>query len=135
MERLKERLPLAQRALATLEELSGIALPSAIERDAAIQRFEYSFEATWKTAKRYLNVVEGIDAASPKAVIRASVETGLFDTATGRKAMEMADDRNLTSHTDNEKLAQQIMSRIPQHAKILALWLAAIATRIEDDLK
>lgn len=86
MERLKERLPVAQRALKTLKELADIASPTTIERDAAIQRFEYSFEATWKTAKRYLSVVEGIDAASPKSVIRASRKVGLFSDETGRKA-------------------------------------------------
>jgi nucleotidyltransferase substrate binding protein (TIGR01987 family) len=130
MERLNERIQQARRALATLQELAGIVAPSAIERDAAIQRFEYTFEATWKTAKRYLNIVEGLDAASPKAVIRASLEIGLFDAPTARKAMEMVDDRNLTSHTYNEELAQEmaqeIMSRIPNHANVLEQWLIAI---------
>lgn len=45
MERLKERLSTAQRALSSLQELSSLAQPSQIERDAAIQRFEYTFEA------------------------------------------------------------------------------------------
>lgn len=45
----------------------------------------------------------------------------------------MADDRNLTSHTYNEELAQQIMSRIPQHTDILTLWLDGIASRVKDN--
>jgi hypothetical protein len=59
MERLKERLLVAFRALGTLKELASIDAPTAIERDAAIQRFEYSFEAVWKAVMRYLNMVEG----------------------------------------------------------------------------
>ena len=42
MERLKERLGIAHRALQSLEELLVIEKPSRIERDAAIQRFESS---------------------------------------------------------------------------------------------
>ena len=48
MERLKQRLEIAWQALMTLEELSVLKQPSAIERDAAIQRFEYTVEASWK---------------------------------------------------------------------------------------
>jgi hypothetical protein len=48
MERLKERLDVARRALASLKELAALEQPSRIERDAAIQRFEYTCEALWK---------------------------------------------------------------------------------------
>lgn len=59
MERLKERLAIAQRALTTLEELLALPHMSPVERDAAIQRFEYTFEACWRAAQRYLLVVGG----------------------------------------------------------------------------
>ena len=45
MERLRERLETAQRALCTLAELSLQHDVSDIVRNAAIQRFEYTFEA------------------------------------------------------------------------------------------
>lgn len=64
MERLNERLGVASRALKSFNELANLANPNAIERDAAIQRFEYTFEAVWKAVKLYLNAVEGIDVAS-----------------------------------------------------------------------
>lgn len=59
MERLKERFAVARRALSTLEEVLAIPRPSRIERDAAIQRFEYTFEACWRAVQRYLMVAEG----------------------------------------------------------------------------
>jgi hypothetical protein len=74
MERIKERLQIARRALSTLLELAGKEKVSDIERDAAIQRFEYSFEATWKTAQMYLCEMEELDQASPKGVIWASFQ-------------------------------------------------------------
>ena len=42
MERLNERIAMAKRALETLQELLGLERPSRVERDAAIQRFEYT---------------------------------------------------------------------------------------------
>ena len=44
MDRLTERLAIARRALSTLEESLKASTPTAIERDAAIKRFEYSTE-------------------------------------------------------------------------------------------
>ncbi len=129
MERLKQRIQIANKAIKTLDELLGIESPNAIERDALIQRFEYSFEAIWKTVKMFLNIVEGVEANSPKAVVRASMETGLFDEEMARQALLMVDDRNLTSHTYNEKLAQQILSRIPQHAAVLKHWLFVVENK------
>ena len=43
MGRLRERLATARRALSTLVELPLAGGATPVERDAAIQRFEYSF--------------------------------------------------------------------------------------------
>ena len=93
MARLKVRLRQADRAPATLEELLDQAGTDALVRDAAIQRFETSFEAVWKAAQRYLRVVEGIEEGSPKAVIRACVRTGVLSAGDGRAALAMVGDQ------------------------------------------
>ena len=54
MERLKGRNAVAEQAFNTFEEVMEIIEPTTIERDAAIQRFEFTFEAIWKTAKQML---------------------------------------------------------------------------------
>ena len=79
MDRLPQRLNVAGQAVATLRELAVRTAPSKIERDAAIQRFEYGFEATWKAAQRFLAMAEGVGAGSPKSAIRACHEAGLLD--------------------------------------------------------
>ncbi len=99
MERLRQRIFIARQALQTLEEVIHIPNPTLIERDVTIQRFEYSFEVMWKAAKHYLRVREGIEVASPKGVIRKCREVGLLNEAETIQALEMVDDRNLTSHT------------------------------------
>lgn len=99
MERLKERLAIARRALSTLQELLYLEAPSRVERDAAIQRFEYTTEALWKAAQRYLQEVEGISVGSPKGSIRSSWDVGLLTDEQAVIGLEMIDDRNLTVHT------------------------------------
>ena len=58
MERLKERIVLAGQALQRLHELALRVDLTEVERDALIQRFEFSFEIVWKVAKDYLSVEE-----------------------------------------------------------------------------
>jgi nucleotidyltransferase substrate binding protein (TIGR01987 family) len=132
MDRLKQRVMTAERALVSLEELASISSPTKIERDAAVQRFEYTFEACWKAAQRYLLVVEGIDSGSPKDVIRQCRAVGILSDKLAVRGLEMVDDRNLTVHTYNESLAQLILSRIPTHTKALRTWIDAVRLRVRD---
>jgi nucleotidyltransferase substrate binding protein (TIGR01987 family) len=130
VDRLRQRLSVAGQAAATLRELAVRPAPSKIERDAAIQRFEYTFEATWKAAQRFLAVVEGVEAGSPKSAIRACHEAGLLQSAQAEQALAMADDRNLTAHTYNEGLAEAIFKRLPGHLATLEAWLRAMQNRL-----
>ncbi len=79
MGRAAERVELARRAISAFEEVIEIENPNSIERDAAIQRFEFTFEAVWKAAKEVLFEREGIDSGSPKSVIRSCRETAILD--------------------------------------------------------
>lgn len=126
MDRVTRRLGMAQKALATLEELS---MPSgdAILRDASIQRFEYSFEAVWKAGQAVLLENFGLELGSPKSVIRASLENGLLDEAQTRLALAMVDHRNLTSHTYNEALAEEIYAALPGYRGLLRTWLERLS--------
>ena len=130
MDRLQQRLSVADRAVATLRELALCPTPSRIERDAAIQRFEYSFEATSKAAQRFLALIEGIDTGSPKSTIRACRQAGLFSVLQAEHALAMVDDRNLTAHTYNERLAEAIFARSPQHLTTLESWLGRMRSRM-----
>lgn len=52
MERIELKYKDALRALNTLKEIAKEPF-SVIVRDAAIQRFEYTFEAFWKFVREY----------------------------------------------------------------------------------
>jgi nucleotidyltransferase substrate binding protein (TIGR01987 family) len=129
MERLVQRLDMARKALGTFEEVMQIESPSSIERDAAIQRFEYTFEAMWKAAKQVLLDIEGVDVASPKGVIRTCREVQLLNEEEAIEALQMVDDRNLTVHTYNEALSLEIYSRLPLYVSFFRTWLHRLQER------
>ena len=90
--------------------------PNVFVRDACIQRFQYTYELTWKMLKRFLettsaNPVE-IDEMSFQNLIRSGSEKGLllhgWDIwADYQKA------RLTTSHDYNEKKALEVFNVIP----------------------
>jgi nucleotidyltransferase substrate binding protein (TIGR01987 family) len=131
MERTQERLAVARRALGTLDELITEGLSSAVVRDAAIQRFEYTFEAVWKAAQMYLREIEGLVIGSPKGVVRLSRQVGILDEDDGRLALAMSDDRNLTVHAYNEAVAEAISKRLKDYARLTDRWLRTMTERLD----
>ena len=109
-----------ERALASLQELIPQYLENKeniILRDAMIQRFEYSTEAFWKYLKSYLSTEHNLSANSPREVIRTGLKAKLYSEEISKKLLQMLDDRNLTSHTYVEHLAESIAGRIPAYSK------------------
>ncbi|HEX6981601.1 MAG TPA: HI0074 family nucleotidyltransferase substrate-binding subunit [Balneolaceae bacterium] len=115
---MRKKAASAQKALSTLEEILNEDF-SLIVRDAAIQRFEYTFETIWKATKVYLSEEEGIIANSPKAVFREALTSGLLSDKQVETALKMTDDRNLTTHTYVEEVAQQIFEKLPKYYKLM----------------
>jgi hypothetical protein len=129
MARLEERLGDAQAALATLEELVDRDTLSTAERDGAILRLVYTFEAVWKAAALVLEEKEGIAVGSPKGAIRASRRARLLSDADTEEAGRIADDRNLTVHMYKQDLGEAIAERLAGHAAVLRRWLDALQKR------
>ncbi|OAK69150.1 HI0074 family nucleotidyltransferase substrate-binding subunit [Lederbergia galactosidilytica] len=131
MERLQERIISAKQALTAFKKLIIIEDPSDVERDACIQRFEFTFEACWKLGKQYLYDIEGIDVCSPKAVIRSCREVNILDEEEAILGLQMVNDRNLTVHTHNEELAIEIHSHLKQYYDLLELWIGRMESNLD----
>jgi len=127
------RLRAADAALRRLEEALALPRHSPLERDGAVQRFEFSFEAFWKAARQWLAAHEGLDCASPRACLRALGRVGVLDPEETVAALAMADDRNLTVHTYNETTARAIFARLPAHAALMRAALERMAARLAAD--
>ena len=82
-----------------------------------IQRFEYSTEAFWKYLKSYLSTEHNLSVNSPRDVIRTGLNAKLYGEEISKELLQMLDDRNLTSHTYVEELAESIAHRIPDYSK------------------
>jgi len=132
MARLEERLADAESALATLDEVVGRVSLSTVERDGAILRLVYTFEAVWKAAALMLEVKEGIAVGSPKGAIRASRRARLLGDADAEDAVRIADDRDLTVHMYKQDLGEAIAERLAGHAAVLRRWLDALQPRAAD---
>ena len=130
MERLRERLNLAAKALETFGESATLQVDPVAKRDTSIMRFIYTFEAVWKAAQRFLLIVEGVDVRVPKGCVRASRDARLLTDEQTVAALTMADDRNLSVHVYNEALAIEIYSRVPQHLATMQTWLEAMNKRV-----
>jgi nucleotidyltransferase substrate binding protein (TIGR01987 family) len=118
LEKLTQSYAVFSRALQTLKEILQES-KNTIVRDASIQRFEYTFESAWKILKVYLYTIEGIDCGSPKSCFRQALPTGVLTVEEVENALSMCDDRNLTSHTYLETVAEKIYVKLPEYLRIL----------------
>ncbi len=97
-----------ERALGKLKEGVKIA-KTDIEKDGAIQRFEFTFELFWKTLKIILQY-KGIEVRAPRTAIKEAFKVGLIDD--DEIFLDMLEDRNLTSHIYDEATAEEVFERI-----------------------
>jgi nucleotidyltransferase substrate binding protein (TIGR01987 family) len=80
-----------------------------LDRDGAIQRFEFTFELLWKTAKVFLEW-KGIPVKSPKDALKEIFRYGLIYNETAY--LNMLEERNRTSHIYHQATALEIFQRI-----------------------
>jgi nucleotidyltransferase substrate binding protein (TIGR01987 family) len=103
-----------------LQSLEAIAFkPFQKDRsniDATIQRFEFTIELFWKTLKAILES-KGVAVQYPKDVLREAFKGHLINDED--QWLQMLTDRNLTSHTYDEQLADLIFSHIQGYVPTL----------------
>lgn len=129
MARIELKYNDAEAALQTLKDIMKEPF-SIIIRDAAIQRFEYTFEAFWKFVQEYLKEKEGIVLNSPKAVFKEVFTLGFCNEDETVALLEMTDKRNDTSHTYKEAVAQAIYDNIKRYAELTEAVLGRIRKKM-----
>lgn len=122
MEILKQKIATLNKALAALEravlkheESKGYPEERFEEyRDSLIQRFEYCTDLLWKVVKEYLEKVEKLKIASPKAVFRECYTIGILTESEAEAFLLMLDARSMTSHVYREEFADVLYRQIPR---------------------
>jgi len=90
-------------------------------RDSLIQRFEFSFDAFWKYLKEYLSDHRKVQVEfpSPNKTFRTCFEQKVITDDERKILIDSTRDRNLTSHTYNEILAEQVSERVVEYYKAM----------------
>ncbi len=116
--RLQEKFKDYKNAYNRLEE--GLAIEPTVDiiMDGVIQRFEFTFELSWKLLKAYLEYQGFEEAKSPRSTIRLAFQNGMINE--GDSWIDMMIDRNKTSHIYDEKEIRLIYKKIKEkHVKHL----------------
>lgn len=128
-DRLQVALAHFGRAQARLAEVLALPEDNFI-RDALIQRFEFTFEAGWKAAYRWLRA-RGLDVDEDAySVIPEAFKRRLLVDEAGWGQMRRY--RNLTSHTYNETTAIEVAAFVrASGAGLLADLLSTLQGRLD----
>jgi nucleotidyltransferase substrate binding protein (TIGR01987 family) len=126
MERIKIRYKAAYDSLERFKEDLDILIdkkdPFHIKyyrqiRNSSIQSFEFSIDTFWKLIKDVLDHKYGIviEMPTPRGIFKQASLAKLITKNELNATNKMVADRNLTSHTYNEDLAEDIASHLPEY--------------------
>jgi len=111
--RWEQRLINYSTALAQLTKavvLAGQRPLSDLEQQGLIQAFEFTHELAWNVMKDYFTFQGSQSITGSRDAVRESFNKGLITDGEGW--MEMIKSRNQSSHTYNQKVAEEIVHKI-----------------------
>jgi nucleotidyltransferase substrate binding protein (TIGR01987 family) len=128
-ERIFEKLSDYKRATARLNEATKIQIENDIVYDGVIQRFEFTFELSWKLMKLFLEYNGITEMKSPRTTIREAFAYGLIED--GEQWIDMMVDRNKTSHLYDEEEAKIIYEKV---IRIYCPLLSNLCEKLEEEI-
>lgn len=111
--RWQQRFSNYKKALATLSagiKTAESRVLSDLEKQGIIQGFEFTHELCWKVMQDFLKDQGEANIYGSKDATRLAFNRGLITN--GEDWMSMIKDRNLTSHTYEAEISEQIYSRV-----------------------
>ncbi|MBM7583179.1 nucleotidyltransferase substrate binding protein (TIGR01987 family) [Caldicoprobacter guelmensis] len=110
IQRLREKLAGFSEALNRLKEALERDQSDDIVLDAVIQRFEFTYELSWKLIKAYMSYSGIADVKTPRQAFKEAFAAGLIEE--GDVWLGMLDDRNVTSHTYDQNTARCVYEKV-----------------------
>lgn len=107
--RWKQRFENFDKSYKLLKKYSNQKITTELERAGIIQFFEMTFELAWKVLKDYLEA-EGYSVKSPRETVKQAFQIGLIED--GHIWIDALSNRNLTTHTYDEALAEKMTKEI-----------------------
>lgn len=111
--RWEQRFENYKKALAKLGEavqLDSVRKLSELEKQGTIQAFEYTHELAWKVMQDFFIYQGNSEIRGSRDATRQAFSANLITD--GDHWMEMIKNRNLTSHTYNEQISDEIYKNI-----------------------
>lgn len=104
------------------------ALIQEAVQESLLQRFEYTLEIAWKSAKRYLVECEGYDKEmGPKTVVRLCSELGLLDAENWLLYMQA---RQNIAHDYSRQKAEAVLEMVSDFYREAHSLYAALDARM-----
>ena len=97
-----------KKALNKLKDGYG-EVKTELDRDGVIQRFEFTFDLTWKAVQEYARF-KGLEVVSPRDAFRVGAQLGIIKNP--ETWFDFLKDRNESTHLYNESQAKLIYSHI-----------------------
>lgn len=114
--RWQQRFTNFQKALLQLQsavELSNQRALSPLEKQGVIQAFEFTHELAWNMLKDFLQDQGNQNIKGSKDATREAFKVELIHD--GEQWMAMIQSRNMSSHTYDERTAEQLVNAIIQN--------------------
>lgn len=122
-------LEILKKAHVTLKKFIDTA-STEIEKAGVVQAFEFCYELSWKTIKRFLSN-EGITVSSPRESFREAGRNGLIENV--KLWLDFIIIRNKTVHTYNEFVLKEIIDIVPTFEKELNKLIEKLESKISND--
>ncbi|MFH1562685.1 MAG: nucleotidyltransferase substrate binding protein [Nitrospirota bacterium] len=104
-----------------------------LDKDGAIQRFEFTFELLWKALKIFLEY-QGIVVNTPRESLKEAFRINLLGDE--EVFLQMLEDRNKTSHIYDEETSEEIFERIKTaYIQSIEKVLANLRAKVELEIK
>ena len=109
--RWRQRFENFEKSYKLMEKYSKEEIKTELEKAGMIQFFEITFELAWKALEDYLESEEFM-VKSPRETIKQAFQIGLIDN--GHIWIDALSNRNLTTHTYDEALADNMVKEIKE---------------------
>lgn len=132
--RWQQRFSNFQRAFGSLADAVALARTrplSDLEKQGLIQAFEFTHELAWNVMRDYFAYQGNTTITGSRDATREAFGKGLLEDGEGW--MEMIRSRNLTSHTYNQTVADDIAARIiGSYFTLFEVFLARMSALAQD---
>ncbi len=125
--KLKQLVLDLENANARLQEALALE-PSRINKDATIQRFEFTIELSWKTMQSAARFM-GEDAVSPRDAVRLDARMNLISNP--ESWISLLNARNLTVHVYREDIADNVYEEAKKLPALVTDFLSRLKPKFE----